>query len=112
MEFIAKFPRTSSIYVPIWVVIDRLTKFAHFLAIKVTKKMEKFTRTYLKEIVKLHGVPLGIILDRDSRFTSRFWKSLRRSLGTKLDMSIAYHPQRIDKVKERYKLWKTCSVLV
>ena len=55
--------------------------------------MEKLTRTYIKEFVRLHGVPISIISDRDSRFTSRFWKSLQKSLGTRLDMSIAYHPQ-------------------
>ena len=54
--------------------------------------MEKLTRTYLKEIVRLHGVPISIISDRDSRFTSRFWQSLQKSLGTTLDMSTAYHP--------------------
>ena len=55
--------------------------------------MEKLTRVYLKEIVRLHGVPNSIISDRDSRITSRFWQSLQKSLGTRLDMSIAYHPQ-------------------
>ena len=61
--------------------------------IKETDKMEKLTRTYLKEIVRLHGVPVSIISDRDSRFTSKFWQSLQKSLGTRLDMSTAYHPQ-------------------
>ena len=55
--------------------------------------MEKLTRTYIREIVWLHGVPMSIISDRDSRFTSRFWQSLQHSLGTRLDMSTAYHPQ-------------------
>ncbi|KAI3790531.1 hypothetical protein L2E82_03636 [Cichorium intybus] len=93
MDFITKLPRTSSGYDSIWVVIDRLTKSAHFLAIKETDKMEKLTRTYLREIVRLHGIPTSIISDRDTRFTSRFWQSLQRSLGTRLDMSTAYHPQ-------------------
>ncbi|KAL4565786.1 hypothetical protein LXL04_029892 [Taraxacum kok-saghyz] len=61
--------------------------------INETDKMEKLTRTYLKEVVRLHGVPLSIVSDRDSRFTSRFWQSLQKSLGTRLDMSTAYHPQ-------------------
>ena len=55
--------------------------------------MEKLTRTYIREIVRLHGVPISIISDRDSRFTSPFWRSLQKSLGTRLDMSTAYHPQ-------------------
>ena len=62
--------------------------------------MEKLTRAYLKEIVRLHGVPIFIISDRDSRFTSRFWKSLQKYLGTRLDMSTTYHPQ-IDRQSER-----------
>ena len=61
--------------------------------IKEIDEIEKLTRTYLKEIVRLHGVPLSIVSDRDSRFTSRFWQSLQKSLGTRLDMSTAYHPQ-------------------
>ncbi|KAL4590885.1 hypothetical protein LXL04_003831 [Taraxacum kok-saghyz] len=93
MDFITKLPRTPGGYDTIWVVVDRLTKSAHFLPIKETDKMEKLTRTYLREIVRLHGVPISIISDRDSRFTSRFWQSLQKSLGTHLDMSTAYHPQ-------------------
>ncbi|KAL4579703.1 hypothetical protein LXL04_015862 [Taraxacum kok-saghyz] len=93
MDFITKLPKTPGGYETIWVVVDRLTKSAHFLPIRETDKMEKLTRTYLKEIVRLHGVPISIISDRDSRFTSRFWESLQKSLGTRLDMSTAYHPQ-------------------
>ena len=93
MDFITKLPKTTNGYDSIWVIVDRLTKSAHFLPIKETDKMEKLTRTYLKEIVRLHGVPISIISDRDSRFTSRFWQSLQKSLGTRLDMSTAYHPQ-------------------
>ncbi|GKF78334.1 putative reverse transcriptase domain-containing protein, partial [Tanacetum coccineum] len=63
-------------------------------------KMEKLTRLYLKEIVCRHGVPVSIISYRDPRFTSRFWRSLQRSLGTNLDMSTAYHPE-IDGQSER-----------
>ncbi|KAI3786685.1 hypothetical protein L1987_40569 [Smallanthus sonchifolius] len=55
--------------------------------------MEKLTRLYLKEVVSRHGVPISIISDRDARFTSHFWKSLQKALGTRLDMSTAYHPQ-------------------
>ena len=66
MDFITKLQKTSSGYDSIWVIVDRLTKSAHFLPIKETDKMEKLTRTYLKEIVRLHGVPISIISDRDS----------------------------------------------
>ncbi|GJX96177.1 putative reverse transcriptase domain-containing protein [Tanacetum coccineum] len=60
---------------------------------KVTDSMEKLTRQYLKEVVSRHGVPVLIISNRDSKFTSQFWKSLNKALGTQLDMSKAYHPQ-------------------
>ncbi|KAI3743100.1 hypothetical protein L1987_60803 [Smallanthus sonchifolius] len=93
MDFITKLPLTPIGCDTIWVIVDRLTKSAHFLAIKETDKMDKLTRTYLKEIVSRHGVPISIISDRDARFTSRFWQSLHKALGTRLDMSTSYHPQ-------------------
>ncbi|KAI3819911.1 hypothetical protein L1987_13764 [Smallanthus sonchifolius] len=93
MDFITKLPRTPTGCDTIWVIVDRLTKSAHFLAIKETDKMDKLTRIYLKEVVSRQGVPISIISDRDARFTSRFWQSLHKALGTRLDMSTAYHPQ-------------------
>lgn len=100
MDFITRLPKTSGGLDTIWVIVDRLTKSAHFLPIKENDKMEKLTRTYIREIVRLHGVPISIIFDRDSRFTSRFWQSLQSSLGTRLDLSTSYHPQ-IDGKSER-----------
>ncbi|GKB82673.1 putative reverse transcriptase domain-containing protein [Tanacetum coccineum] len=76
-----------------FVLTYRLTKSAHFLPMKETDTMKKLTRQYLKEVVSRQGVPVSIISDRDSKFTSHFWKSLNESLGTQLDMSTAYHPQ-------------------
>ncbi|GJT18990.1 putative reverse transcriptase domain-containing protein [Tanacetum coccineum] len=93
MDFITKLPRTPSGYDSIWVIVDRLTKSAHFIPMNEKYKMEKLTRLYLKEIVCRHGVPVSIILDRDPRFASRFWRSLQKSLGTNLDMSTTYHPK-------------------
>ncbi|GJY97298.1 putative reverse transcriptase domain-containing protein [Tanacetum coccineum] len=93
MDFVTGLPRTSSGYDSIWVIVDRLTKSAHFLPMKKTDSMEKLTRLYLKEVVCRHGVPLSIILDRDSRFASGFWRSLQNALGTNLNMSTAYHPE-------------------
>ncbi|GJY87592.1 putative reverse transcriptase domain-containing protein [Tanacetum coccineum] len=91
MDFITKLPRTSSGYDSIWVIVDRLTKSAHFIPMIEKYKMEKLTRLYLMEIVCRHGVPMSIISNRDPRFASRFWRSLQKSLGTNLDMSTAYH---------------------
>nr|GFB81152.1 reverse transcriptase domain-containing protein [Tanacetum cinerariifolium] len=75
------------------VIVDRLTKSAHFIPVNEKFKTKKLARLYLKEIVCNHGVPVSIISDRDPIFASRFWRSLQQSLGTNLDMSTAYHPQ-------------------
>nr|GFA71603.1 retrotransposon protein, putative, Ty3-gypsy subclass [Tanacetum cinerariifolium] len=93
MVFIVGLPRTLSGYDSIWDIVNRLTKSAHFLPVKTTNSMEKLTQLYLKEIVCRHGVPISIISDGDSKFTSRFWRSLLGALGTRLDMSTAYHPE-------------------
>ncbi|GKA57103.1 putative reverse transcriptase domain-containing protein [Tanacetum coccineum] len=81
-----RLPRSSSGYDTNWVIVDRLTKSAYFLAIREDYKMEKLARLYIDEIVAGHGVPVSIILDRDGRFTSRFWQTLQKALGTRLDM--------------------------
>ncbi|GJS70102.1 putative reverse transcriptase domain-containing protein [Tanacetum coccineum] len=93
MDFITKLPKTSNGHDTIWVIVDRLTKSAHFIPTRETDSMETLTRLYIKEIVSRHGVPISIISDRDSHFTSRFWQSLQSALGTQLDMSTAYHPE-------------------
>ncbi|GJW97708.1 putative reverse transcriptase domain-containing protein [Tanacetum coccineum] len=93
MDFITKLPKTSNGHDTIWVIVDRLTKSAHFIPTRETDSMKTLTRLYIKEIVSRHGVPISIISDRDSHFTSKFWQSLQNSLGTQLDMSTAYHPE-------------------
>ncbi|GJU70564.1 putative reverse transcriptase domain-containing protein [Tanacetum coccineum] len=75
------------------VIMDQLTKSAHFLPIREDYKMDRLARLYLNEIAARHGVPISIIFDHDSRFTSRFWHSMQEALGTYLDMSTTYHPQ-------------------
>ncbi|GJV15620.1 ty3-gypsy retrotransposon protein [Tanacetum coccineum] len=93
MDFVTKLPRTSSGHDTIWVIVDQLTKSAYFLPIREDYKMDRLARLYLNEIVARHGMPISIISDRDSRFTSRFWQTMQDALGTRLDMSTAYHPQ-------------------
>ncbi|GJT67624.1 putative reverse transcriptase domain-containing protein [Tanacetum coccineum] len=93
MDFITKLPKTSNGHDTIWVIVDRLTKSAHFIPTRETDSMETLKRLYIKEIVSRHGVPISIILDCNSHFTSRFWQSLQNDLGTQLDMSTAYHPE-------------------
>ncbi|GKG17705.1 reverse transcriptase domain-containing protein, partial [Tanacetum coccineum] len=93
MDFVSGLSRTSSGYHTILVIVDRLTKSAHFIPVKKTDSMEKLTQQYLKEIVCRHGVPVSIISNRDSRFASGFWRSLQKALGTDVNMSTAYHPE-------------------
>jgi len=93
MDFIVGLPRIPRGLDYIWVIVDKLTKSAHFIPINIRFSLEKLTSLYISEIVKLHGVPSSIVSDRDPRFTSRFWESLKRALGTKLRLSSAYHPQ-------------------
>ncbi|GJQ97497.1 putative reverse transcriptase domain-containing protein [Tanacetum coccineum] len=102
MDFVTKLPKTSSGHDTIWVIIDRLTKSAYFIPTKATDSMETLTRLYIKEIVSRHGVPISIISDRDSHFTSRFWQSMQNALGTQLDMSTTYLPEIARQVKEPY----------
>ncbi|KAI3667676.1 hypothetical protein L6452_42745 [Arctium lappa] len=93
MDFITKLPRTLKNHDTIWVIVDRLTKSAHFLSMRETLPMAKLAKLYIDEIVSRHGVPLSIVSDRDSRFTSHFWDSLQKELGTRVKLSTAYHPQ-------------------
>ena len=74
-------------------IVDRLTKSAHFIPVKVTYSAEKLARLYILEIVRLHGVPLSIISDRGTQFTSKFLRTLHAELVTRLDLSTAFHPQ-------------------
>ncbi|GJW13684.1 reverse transcriptase domain-containing protein, partial [Tanacetum coccineum] len=87
MDFVTKLPKTSSGHDTIWVIVDRLTKSVHFIPTRETYSMETLTMLYIKEIVSWHGVPISIILDRNSHFTSRFWQSLQSTLGTQLDVN-------------------------
>ncbi|GJT92332.1 putative reverse transcriptase domain-containing protein [Tanacetum coccineum] len=91
MDFISKLQRTSSGYDSIWVIVDRLTKSAHFILMNGKFNMERLTRLYLKEIVCRHEVPVSIISDLDPRFASGFLEIPSKVIGTNLDMSTAYH---------------------
>ncbi|KAL0540120.1 hypothetical protein IC582_024350 [Cucumis melo] len=92
IDFITGLPRTLKGYTVIWVVVDRLTKSAHFVLGKSNYTVSKWGQLYMTEIVRLHGVPVSIVSDRDARFTLKFWKGLQLVLGTRLDFSTAFHP--------------------
>ena len=93
MDFVSGFPLTQQKHDSVWVIVDELTKSAHFLPVRMDYSMDRLAELYVKEIVRLHGVSLSIVLDRDSCFTSRFWKELQSALGTRLNFSTTFHPQ-------------------
>ena len=93
MDFVTGLPRTTGMYDSVWVIVDRFTKSAHFLPVKVTYSVDQYAELYVKEIVRLHGAPKSIVSDRDPKFTSKFWVSLQKAMGTKLKFSTAFHPQ-------------------
>ena len=93
MDFMSRLLKSSEGYDSIWVIVDRMTKSAHFFPVKTTDSVRKLAGLYLKEIMQLHGVPVSIVSDRDARFTFMFWKELQVKLGTQLKFSTASHPQ-------------------
>jgi hypothetical protein len=93
MDFVVGLPRVPSGQDAIWVIVDRLTKSAHFVPYKMNDSMQKMAELYIQEIVRLHGVPVSITSDRDPRFTSKFWRGLQEAMGMKLNFSTAYHSQ-------------------
>ena len=93
MDFVVGLPRTKKGHDAIWVIVDRFTKSAHFLPVRNTYTIDQYAQLYIKEIVRLHGVPLVIVSDRDPKFTSAFWKRVQGAMGTKLTFSTAFHPQ-------------------
>ncbi|GKD87584.1 putative reverse transcriptase domain-containing protein [Tanacetum coccineum] len=93
MDFITKLPKLSQGFDTIWMIMDRLTKSAHFFPIRENDPLDKLARLYLNKIVARHGIPVSIICDRDGRFTSNFWRSFQKALGTDLSMSTTYHPE-------------------
>jgi hypothetical protein len=126
MDFIVGLPTTSQRHDSIWVIVDRLTKVAHFIPVHTTYPVKKYAKIYMDRVVCLHGVPKTIVSDRGPQFVSRFWEQLQDSLGTKLLRSSAYHPQtdgqteRVNQVLEDMlraciihydKIWDKCLSL-
>lgn len=93
MDFVIGLPRSPRGKDAIWVVVDRLTKSAHFIPVRTTNTAHDLAPLYIKEVVRLHGVPKSIVSDRDSKFVSMLWQSLQRAMGTKISLSTAFHPQ-------------------
>jgi hypothetical protein len=93
MDFIVGLPPTIKNHNSIWVIVDRLTKLAHFIPIRVDYRPTDYAELYFNQIVRLYGVPCTIISNRGPQFTAHFWEHLHHLLGTKLVRSSAYHPQ-------------------
>ena len=83
MGFVIGLPPSRRHHDSIWVVVNRLTKSAHFFPVHTSYTAEDYARLYIRELVRLHRVPLSIILDRGTQFTSQFWKAFRRVLVPK-----------------------------
>jgi hypothetical protein len=93
MDFIMGLPRIRDGYDSIWVIVDRLTKVAHFIPVKTTYTGARLEELYISRTMYLHGVPIKIVSDKGTQFTSRFWHKLHESMDTKLNFSSTYHPQ-------------------
>jgi transposase InsO family protein len=93
MDFIVGLPRTTNGYDSIWVIVDRLTKIAHFLPVRAKYTVATYAALYITRILSLHGVPKTIVSDRGPQFVAKFWEAFHNSLGTKLLHSSAYHLQ-------------------
>jgi hypothetical protein len=93
MDFVVGLPHTRAGYDSIWVVVDRLTKSAHFIPVKTSYNSAVLAELYMSWIVCLHGVPKKIVSDRGTQFTSHFWQQLHEALGTHMNFSSAYYPQ-------------------
>jgi transposase InsO family protein len=106
MDFITGLPRTNKQHDSIMVVVDKLTKAAHFIPLKTTHKATNVIDIYMREIARLHGIPKTIVSDRDPKFTSKFWRGLFKGFGTNLNFSTTYHPEsdgqteRVNQVRE------------
>ena len=91
MDFITGLPRTRSGYDSIWVVVNRLTKVAHFIPVKTTYTSAQLAKIYMSKIVCLDGVLRKVVSNRGTQFTFKFWRQLHESLGTRLEFSTTSH---------------------
>ena len=112
MDFVVGLPKTLGKFDSVWVIVDRITKSAHFIPVKVTYNAEKLAKLYISEIVRLHGVPLSIISDRGTQFTFKFWKTLHADqvLGWILVLHFTFRP--IVSLSKRFRFWRICIVQV
>jgi hypothetical protein len=99
MDFITGLPRTNKKHGSIMVVVEKLTKAAHFVPVKTTHTVANIAEIFMKEIARLHGIPRTIVSDRDTKFTYNFWRGLFKGFGTNINFSTTYHPQTDGKIE-------------
>ena len=92
MDFIIVLPRSCIKHDSIWVIVDKMTKSAHFYPVKNTHWAEDYSKLYIQEVVRLHGVPVSIFSNRVAQFTGQFYKSIQKGLSSKVNLSTAFHP--------------------
>lgn len=112
MDFITALHRSQNQFDLVWIIVDRMTKFAHFLLVRKSFLVEDYVRLYLYEIVKLHGLPISIILDYSTQFSSNFQKSFQKGLGTKVSLTTAFYPHSDRQAERLFKYWNICFELV
>jgi hypothetical protein len=108
MDFIVGLPRTFVGYDSIWVIVDRLTKVAHFIPVRTNYTGAKLVELYMARIVCLHGVPKKIVSDRGHNSLLGFWQKLHECLDTQLNFSSAYHPQTDGQTERTNQYWRIC----
>ena len=104
MDFVSGLLKTGKGHNSIWIIVDRLTKSAHFIQVKTTYTLDQVAEIYVREIVRAHGVPNSIVSDQNSLFTSKFWKSIQHALGAKLKFSTSFYPQANGKKERKIKI--------
>jgi len=93
MNFIVGLPHTQRQHYLISVIVDLMKKSDHFIPVKISYSAEDYAKLYLREMVRLHGMPLSIISDRGTQFISQFWKSIQKGLSSRVKLSTTFHPQ-------------------
>ena len=106
MDLVVGLPRTTRQHDSIWVIVDRMTKSSHFSPMKSAYRAEDYVRHYIDEIVRWHWISLSIIYDRGAQFTSHFWRSFQKRLGTQVKLNTVFHPQTSQSAP--FIHWRTC----
>ena len=108
MDFMVGLLKTQQENDVVWVIVDRLTKSAHFLPIKISYSLSKLAELYIREVIRLHRLPVSAVPDCDPRFTSQFWPSLQEALGTRLRFSTTFQPQIDGKSERTIQVLEVC----